>query len=54
MNVKIKALSAWIIQNKLVFWLEISICKQPLKFCNLSGKGLHFFVKIMQIKLNLN
>lgn len=48
MNVKIKALSAWIIQTKLVLGLESTVCKQPLKFCNVSSKGLHFLVKIMK------
>lgn len=48
MNVKIKALSAWIIQTKLVLGLETAACKQPLKFCKVSSKGLHFLVKIMK------
>lgn len=48
MDVKIRALSAWIIQTKLVLGLETTVCKQPLKFCNVSRKGLHFLVKIMK------
>lgn len=53
MNVKIKVLSAQILLYKQVR-LETSVCKQPVKLYLVSGNGLHFLVKIMKIKLNLN